>query len=70
MDGLPRALQLYHDIAIDEWIKRGYNNNMPLFRVKESEVTMPHWLGNEQLRDHTVVICFKRLRSLWWFRAE
>ena len=45
----PEALQLYHDIAIDEWIKRGYNNNMPLFRVKESEVTMPHWLGNEQL---------------------
>ena len=43
----PEALQLYHDIAIDEWIKRGYNNNMPLFRVKESEVTMPHWLGNE-----------------------
>ena len=57
----PEETKLYHDIAIDEWIKRGYNNNMLLFRVKESEVTMLHWLGNEQLHmHHTVVICLQK----------
>ena len=39
------ALALYYNLCIQEWIKRGYKNNMPLLEVKN--VVMPFWLGNE-----------------------
>ena len=39
------ALKLYHDLSILEWMKRGYNNNMPLFDITEEQITFPQWLG-------------------------
>ena len=39
-----QALQLYTNTIINEWIKRGYNNNMKLYEI--NSMTMPHWLGN------------------------
>jgi len=49
------ALMLYGDCCIREWVRRGYNNNMPLMLSREyTDVTpdmrkavMPDWLGNE-----------------------
>ena len=41
----PEALQMYHDSAINEWVRRGKNNNMPLTRVITDK--LPHWLGDE-----------------------
>ncbi|KXA95115.1 hypothetical protein AKJ65_02540 [candidate division MSBL1 archaeon SCGC-AAA259E19] len=49
-EGYERALKLYHDTVIKEWIKRGYENNMDLFNVKTS-VDYPPWLGDERLHD-------------------
>jgi hypothetical protein len=42
------ALKLYHNLSILEWIKRGYNNNMQLFNLEETQIAYPHWLGFPQ----------------------
>jgi hypothetical protein len=42
------ALKLYHNLAIEEWVRRGYKNNMQLY-VLPSQITLPHWVGNERL---------------------
>ena len=41
-----QALMLYTNTIINEWIKRGYNNNMKLYEI--DSMTMPHWLGKEE----------------------
>lgn len=40
------ALALYHNLCIEEWIRRGYKNNMLLLEV--GNIVMPSWLGNEK----------------------
>lgn len=40
------ALKLYHNMAITEWIHRGYNNSMPFFKLPE-EINMPWWFGDD-----------------------
>lgn len=51
--GYESALQMYQNITIKEWIDRGYNNNMSFEEFDISDLTMPDWLGNEQLhRSH------------------
>lgn len=50
--GYTKALRLYHDVVIEEWMDRGYENNMKLFEV-EGPVEFPPWLGDERLhRSH------------------
>jgi len=44
--GYENALKLYFNICVDEWIKRGYNNNMLLEEIT-GDVVYPHWLGND-----------------------
>lgn len=39
------ALTLYHNLCIEEWVSRGYKNNMPLLEI--GNVVMPSWLGDE-----------------------
>jgi hypothetical protein len=39
------ALKHYTNVVIREWIGRGYNNNMEIYKIKQIEV--PHWLGKE-----------------------
>ncbi|UCE13651.1 MAG: hypothetical protein JSV04_00400 [Candidatus Heimdallarchaeota archaeon] len=39
------ALKLYHDLSINEWVRRGFNNNMPLYNLEETQISYPHWLG-------------------------
>ena len=49
----PDALALYHNICIEEWVKRGYKNTMeylPLMtKPVDNGIEFPHWVGNEQL---------------------
>lgn len=40
------ALMLYHDLAIKEWIKRGYKNTMKLYEVPREAVVLPEWFGD------------------------
>ena len=44
-DGYTPALQLYHNMCIDEWVKQGYNNNMK-HEVITDDIVYPHWLGD------------------------
>lgn len=45
--GWENALIHYYNIMVQEWVARGYNNNMPLIPV--GKVEMPWWLGMEEL---------------------
>jgi hypothetical protein len=38
------ALKAYGNECINEWVRRGYNNNMPLWEVPET-YDMPWWWG-------------------------
>ena len=41
-----QALMVYTKTIINEWIKRGYNNNMELYKI--GSIIMPDWLGNKK----------------------
>ena len=43
--GYEPALQLYHNMCIEEWIRQGYNNTMSKYEI--DKVIYPDWLGNE-----------------------
>lgn len=48
----PTALKLYCNLAIGEWIRRGYKNTMSTYDVPDS-VEMPWWFGNVEFhRSH------------------
>ena len=44
--GYEPALQQYFNLCVEEWIDRGYNNNMLMEDITEP-IIYPHWLGNE-----------------------
>lgn len=44
--GYEEALKMYMNMCIEEWVNRGYNNNMEIVKIAK-DVTMPPWLGNE-----------------------
>lgn len=46
--GFDDALRRYHDIMIQEWIGRGFVNNMPLFEIPD-DIKYPKWLFNKDL---------------------
>lgn len=37
-------LKLYHNVVIEHWISRGYNNNMSFFEIR-SDPKNPWWFG-------------------------
>ena len=41
------ALKHYTNIMIDEWISRGYNNNMVKYDVYDGDIIYPAWLRYE-----------------------
>lgn len=47
--GYEKALAKYMNVCIDEWVRRGYNNNM----IKESvdDYILPEWFGNDLFHD-------------------
>lgn len=45
------ALEAYKNVMIKEWIKRGYNNNMPL-TYDYSDFKLPHWLNKKFCLSH------------------
>jgi hypothetical protein len=40
------GLMRYHDICIDEWVRRGYRNTMQKFGV--TVYSLPKWFGDEE----------------------
>lgn len=48
-EGYVDALKLYLKVCIEEWISRGYNNNMEIPEIdNEKDIKMPSWFGNEK----------------------
>ena len=43
------ALADYHNAMIDEWVQRGYKNNMPYLPIDSAMIHYPQWLGVEAL---------------------
>ena len=46
-DGFVMALADYHNCIIEEWMLRGYNNNMEFYEF--NDMVKPHWIGKEEL---------------------
>jgi hypothetical protein len=42
------SLKYYCNIMIDEWQKRGYNNNMTKYTIPDS-FSLPPWLGDDKI---------------------
>ena len=56
------ALALYHNEIITEWIRRGYNNRMPLLPIQQTKLRFPPWLGNTDFHSsHRSALLFKDL---------
>ncbi len=50
--GYENALKLYLNLCIDEWVSRGYNNNMK-HEIIDGDVVYPPWFGAEEFhRSH------------------
>jgi len=43
----PNALKLYFNKSLEEWIKRGYKNNMK-FEKTRGRTVFPKWFGNKE----------------------
>ena len=48
--GFENALKRYSNVMIEEWIRRGYKNTMPLTSAPYlGEIVFPPWLGDERV---------------------
>lgn len=45
--GYESALQLYQNYTIQEWVNRGYKNNMQFEEILILSPQMPNWFGDE-----------------------
>ena len=46
--GYMDALKHYHNVIVEEWIRRGFKNTMKLYEIPSS-IVLPHWLGDERI---------------------
>jgi len=42
------ALAFYHNVIIDEWVLRGFRNNMEYLPIPDGEIIFPDWFGDER----------------------
>jgi len=42
------ALKMYHNLAIQEWVIRGFKNTMKTYEIPEV-VTLPPWIGRDDV---------------------
>ena len=58
-------LMAYHDAVIDEWVYRGFNNNMELFYPNNFHTCpFPQWWGDDRLHSsHRAALLFKDFES-------
>lgn len=59
--GYVPALMLYMNTCVNEWVKRGKNNNYQLWPESETgSAVMPPWLGDERVHSsHRKVLLYK-----------
>ncbi len=46
--GYAEALKLYLNACINEWLRRGFVNRIPLEEVDKDRLVMPWWLGRDE----------------------
>lgn len=46
--GYMDALKHYHNVIVQEWVRRGYKNTMPLYEVP-TIIAMPSWVGDDRI---------------------
>ncbi len=46
--GYEEALKLYYNLCLDEWVRRGYRNNMPPAPLDQEALVWPWWLGRPE----------------------
>jgi hypothetical protein len=52
------CLKYYYNIICEEWIRRGYKQNMKLFEINKFDY--PFWLGNERFHSsHRASLLYK-----------
>ena len=51
--GYTFCLKVYYNAIVKEWKRRGYINNMPLYRIRRGiTYRVPDWLGDKQFHDN------------------
>ena len=45
--GHTNALKLYYNLCLDEWINRGYKNNMHKMKIS-GKIAYPRWFGRDE----------------------
>jgi hypothetical protein len=59
------ALKRYTQTIINEWIKRGYNNNIDLSSFSDDENDNPSWVGNKEFHiSHRSNLIRKELETI------
>lgn len=46
--GYVNALKLYSNAIVEEWVRRGYRNNLEIYNLTDCEIKYPWWLGIEE----------------------
>jgi hypothetical protein len=46
--GYEEALKVYYNMAVGEWLDRGYKNTMEMMVVDISKLIWPPWLSDER----------------------
>ena len=59
-EGFEEALKFYCNCMIEEWVARGYRNNMKLYKINYDELVLPKWIGNEEFhKSHRAALLYK-----------
>ena len=57
------ALKMYSNAMVEEWVRRGYLNNLEIYDLDECEIISPWWLGIEELHaSHRAALLAKDYR--------
>lgn len=62
--GYEGALTAYYNCCIQEWIKRGYKNNMRRCLITMDDIVLPPWFGGKIHKSHRLALKYKALQSL------
>jgi hypothetical protein len=60
------ALKHYYNLAIDEWVKRGYRNNMHKMKIP-GKIAYPRWFGRDEFH---AAHCSNMLRKDYCYYSQ
>lgn len=61
------ALAMYYNEIVEEWERRGYNNNMKRLPINQNLLKYPPWLGHTEFHSsHRAALLYKNPR--WYHR--